>query len=64
MERIALQHVKLHSHVSCSVTGSPVISQFFYHLSFTEVRCAESSKIRGKYQDRIPVSASCSIAGL
>ena len=28
-----------------------------------EVRCAESSKIRGKYQDRIPVSvvaANCS----
>lgn len=22
----------------------------------TEVRCAESAKIRGKYQDRIPVS--------
>ena len=25
-------------------------------ISFAEVRCAESSKIRGKYQDRIPVS--------
>ena len=25
--------------------------------SFLDVRCAESSKIRGKYQDRIPVSS-------
>ena len=24
-------------------------------LSIAEVRCAESAKIRGKYQDRIPV---------
>ena len=32
-----------------------------YTFFTTEVRCAESAKIRGKYQDRIPVSWMCSV---
>lgn len=35
----------------------PMLSHTLIMLSLfiTEVRCAESAKIRGKYQDRIPV---------
>ena len=32
-----------------------IIAICFSAYDTTEVRCAESAKIRGKYQDRIPV---------
>lgn len=33
----------------------PVIYYFPYRIYCVDVRCAESAKIRAKYQDRIPV---------
>ena len=45
-----------HTHIHCVCVC--VCDPLYVGVSdSTEVRCAESAKIRGKYQDRIPVSA-------